>query len=154
MLSLIHYLSIAFQQEEHPVKAVQQIEEFNWTMAILKILIGSSFNAQNTRLTHYKQFLGKTDAQNDRRFYYQDVKLSKYPDTKNAVSTFYSDCILRISENVERRLENLFTLPVFSNLVSLLNTLLWPIVDENLTTFGENQTLELIKHFKYILLSN
>ena len=139
VLGPIHHLSIAFQQEEHdPVKAVKQIQEFNWAMAKLIILT---------------KFLDKTDAQNDGWFYYQDVKLSKYTDTKNTVSTFYGDCIMQVSQNVERRFENLLTLPVFLNLVSLLDTSIWSIDDENLPKFGENQILEL-KHFNDILLSN
>ena len=44
--------------------------------------------------------------------------------------------------------------PVFSNLVSLLDTSIWPIDDKNLATFGENHILELIKHFNDILLPN
>ena len=61
---------------------------------------------------------------------------------------------MQISQNVERRFKNLLTLPVFLNLVSLLDISIWPIDDENLTTFGEDQILELIKHFNDILLSN
>ena len=61
---------------------------------------------------------------------------------------------MQISQNVERRFENLLTSPVFLNLVSLLDISIWPIDDENLTTFGEDQILELIKHFNDILLSN
>ena len=108
------------------MKVVQLIQEF-WTIAKLKILTESSLEGQNTCLTHYKQFLDKSDAQNNGHFYYQDVKLSKYTDTSNNVSTFYGDCITRISENVERRLENLLTSPVFFNLVSLLDTSIWQI---------------------------
>ena len=50
---------------------------------------------------------------------------------------------MRIPENVERRFKNLLILPVFSNLVSLLDTSIWPIDYKNLATFGENQILEL-----------
>ena len=96
-------------------------------MAKLKILTESSLEGQNTCLTHYKQFLDKIDAQNV-WFYYQDVKLSKYTDTKNTVSTFYDDCITCISENVERRLENLLTLPVFSNLIHRFGQLMTKIL--------------------------
>ena len=155
VLNLIGHLSIAFQQEEHdPVKAVWRIQEFNWTMAELKILTESSLEGQNTHFTHYKHFLNKTDAWNDGWILYQYVKLSKYTDTKNTVSTFYGDCITRISENVERSFENLLISPVFSNLASLLDTSIWLIDDKKLATFGENQILELIKHFNDILLSN
>ena len=155
VLSPIPHLSIAFQQEEHdPVKAVWRIQEFKWTMAKLKILTELSFEGQNMHLTHYKQFLDKIEAQNDGWFYYQDVKLSKYTDKKKTVSTFYVGCIMQISQNVERRFKNLLTSPVFLNLVSLLDISIWPIDDENLTTFGEDQILELIKHFNDILLSN
>ena len=35
----------------------------------------------------------------------------------------------------------LITLPVFLNLVSLLNTSIWMIHDKNLAVFGENQIL-------------
>ena len=108
VLSPIRHLSIAFQQEEHdPVKVVWRIQEFNWTMAKLKILTESSLEIQNSCLTYYKQFLDKIDARNNDRFYYQNVELSKYTDTKNTVSTFYGDCITRISENIERRFKNL-----------------------------------------------
>ena len=63
LFSLIRRLSITFQSEEHNlVKTVQRIEEFNWTMDELKILTESSLEDQNTRLTHYKQFLGKIGA--------------------------------------------------------------------------------------------
>ena len=66
VLSLIHHLSIAFQQDEYdPVKVVPQIQEFNWTMIKLKILTESSLECQNMHLTHYKQFLGKIDPQSD-----------------------------------------------------------------------------------------
>ena len=55
---------------------------------------------------------------------------------------------------MKRRFKNILKLPVFSNLVSLLDTSIWPTNDENLATFGENQILEVIKHFNDILLSN
>ena len=55
---------------------------------------------------------------------------------------------------MERRFENLLISPVFLNLVSLLDTSIWPIDHKNLATFGVNQILELIKHFNDILLSN
>ena len=42
VLSPTCHLSIAFQQEKHPVKAVQRIQEFNWAMAKVKILTKSS----------------------------------------------------------------------------------------------------------------
>ena len=119
-------------------------------MAKLKILTESSLGIQNSCLTYYKQFLDKIDARNNDRFYYQNVKLSKYIDTKNTVSTFYGDCITRISENIERRFKNLLTSPVFA----LLGTSVWSTDDKNLATSGEKQILELIKHFNDILLSN
>ena len=101
---------MAFQQNEHdPVKAVRRIQEFNWTMTKLKILTESPLEGQNMRLMHYKQFLDKIDAQNDGRFYCQDVKLSKYTGTKNTVSSFYGDCITWIPVNVERRFKNILT---------------------------------------------
>ena len=106
------------------------------------------------RLTHYKQFSDKIDARDDGPFYHQEVNLSKYTDTKNTLSTFYSDCFMQISQNVERKFENLLTSPVFLNLVSLLDTSIWLIDDKNLATFGDNQILELIKHFNDILLSD
>ena len=66
VFNLIQHLRIAFQQEEQDhVKVAQQIEEFNWTMAKLKILFESSLDGQSTLLTHSKQPLGKIDAQND-----------------------------------------------------------------------------------------
>ena len=37
------------------MKAVQRIQEFNWTMAKLKTLTETSLEGQNMRLTHYKQ---------------------------------------------------------------------------------------------------
>ena len=55
---------------------------------------------------------------------------------------------------MERRFKNLLTSPVFSNLVTLLDTSIWPIDDKNLATFGENKSLELIKHFNDIFLLN
>ena len=101
---------MAFQQNEHdPMKAVRRIQEFNWTMTKLKILTESPLEGQNMRLTHYKQFLDKIDAQNDGRLYCQDVKLSKYTGTKNTVSSFYGDCITWIPVNVERRFKNILT---------------------------------------------
>ena len=98
---------------------------------------------RGSKYTHYKQFSDKIDAQNNGSFCYQDFKLSKYTNTKNTVSTFYGNWIMRIPENVERRFKNLLILPIFSNLVSLLDTSIWPIDDKNLATFGENQILEL-----------
>ena len=117
-------------------------------MAKLKTIAELSLEGQKTRLTHFKQFLDKVDARNDGRFYYQDVKLSKCTDSAFMV-------VLRgISENVKRKFKNILKLSVFSSLVSLLDTSIWPSNDENLATFGENQILEVIKHFNDILLSN
>ena len=80
------------------MKAEQRIQEFNWTMVKMKIVTESSLKDKNTRLTHYKQLLVKIDARNDGQFYYQYVKLSKYTDPKNAVLSFYGDCITRITD--------------------------------------------------------
>ena len=126
VLSPIHCWSIAFQQEEHyPVKAAQQIQGFNWTMAPLKILIESSLEGHKTCFRHYKQLLDKIDAGNNGQVYYQDVKLSKYTDTKKYCFNFLWWYITCISEKAERKLENLSTSPVFFNLVSLLDTSIW-----------------------------
>ena len=97
-------------------------------MTKLKILTESSLEGQNMHLTHYKQFLDKNDAQNDGQFYYQDVKLRKYTDTKNILFQLF--------------------------MVTLLDTSIWPIDDENLAMFGENEISHLIKHFNHILLSD
>ena len=124
-------------------------------MAKLKTIAELSLEGQKTRLTHFKQFLDKVDARNDGRFYYQDVKLSKCTDRKKMLFQLFIMVVLRgISENVKRKFKNILKLSVFSSLVSLLDTSIWPSNDENLATFGENQILEVIKHFNDILLSN
>ena len=104
-------------------------------------------------LSHYKQFWGRwwtvlsSGCQTQQIFWHTQ---------RNAVSTFYGNCITCISENMEGRFKSLLIMPAFLNLVSLLDTLLWPSDGENLVTLRESQIIELTEHFNDndILLSN
>ena len=69
----------------------QWIQEFDWTMAKLKILTESSLESQKTCP---KNFWIKLILEIMVGFIIKIVKLSKYTGTKNTVSTFYGDCIL------------------------------------------------------------
>ena len=51
-------LSLTTEQELHdPVNTIKRINEFSWTMAKLKILIGSSLDESSKRLTNFTKFL-------------------------------------------------------------------------------------------------
>ena len=75
--------------------------------------------------------------------------------TQKILFHFLIVIVLRESHKMwEEGSKILLTSPVFLNLIYLLDTSIWPIDDKNLATFGENQILELTKHFNDILLSN
>ena len=151
LLNPICCLITAFQEKEHdPVKAVQRIQEFNWTLAKLKILTKSSLEGQNTCLTHCKQFLDKIDAQNNGWFSYQNVKLSKYTDTKNTVSTFNGDyadprkCGKKVRKSFN--IAYIFEFVIFAGYIDLVDWL------QKFIHMWRKPNLN--KHFNYILLSN
>ena len=115
VLSPIRRLSLAFQQENHdPVKAVRRIQDFTWTMAKLKILIDTSLESQNNKLTHYNRILSKIEGKEDGNRYYQNIKLKNYESTRKAVPGYYTDCIVCITDSMENRFRNLRECPVLN----------------------------------------
>ena len=108
LMPLVCCLSIAFQWEKHnPVKAMNsriwldngQTENLNW------IIVGEPEDMS-------QNFLDEIDTWNNGRFYYQDCQTQQIQWHKKYCFNFLW-WLYYVPENVERRFENLLTLPVF-----------------------------------------
>nr|XP_047122893.1 zinc finger protein 862-like [Hydra vulgaris] len=72
VLAPLRRLSIAFQQDLHdPVKAVRRVQQFNLTMAKLRIILSNSVDkmcTEQTILTNYKKLIGNVTEKDDITF--------------------------------------------------------------------------------------
>ena len=94
--------------------------------------------------------MDKIDAQNNGWFSYQNVKLSKYTDTKNTVSTFNGDyadprkCGKKVQKSFN--IACIFEFGIFAGYIDLVDWL------QKFIHMWRKPNLN--KHFNYILLSN
>ena len=150
VLAPLRRLSLSFQQETHdPVKAVRRIQEFNWTMAKLQILLDTSLDeihSQEGLITHYRKFY---DSVNDE--VYQNIQLQNFENVKETVSSEYSKAITNVAKSMEKRFSNLSNSIAFTNMVSLLDLSLWPKNPDN--AFGDNAINDLKVFFNELLIN-
>ena len=142
ILSPIPRISLAMQQELHnPVKVIKRIQEFNWTMTKLVIVLDEALN-EGTVLTHYKKFLDSVEINADGKPTYQGIQLNRYKRTKNIIQNHYLLTVTNICDNVQKRFKNILDSPVFKHIESLVDTFTWPI-KEDYGTFGNSAIVEL-----------
>ena len=153
ILSPIRRISLAMQQELHnPVKVIKRIQEFNWTMMKLVIVLDKALN-EGTVLTHYKKFLDSVKINADGKPTYQGIQLNWYKRTKKLIQNHYLRTVTNISNNVQKRFKNILDSPVFKHIESLVDTFAWPI-KEDCGTFGNSAIVELRNHFQTLLQNN
>ena len=77
ILSSVRRISLAMQQELHnPVKVIKRIQEFNWTMTKLVIVLDEVLS-EGKVLTH-KKFLDSIEINADGKHAYQGIQLNRY----------------------------------------------------------------------------
>ena len=75
VLTTLKVLSISMQQEKHdPVYMMRNIQQFNWSMAKLQLLVENSFDGTSKKLTNYTKFLSSVE-EKDGKFVYQGIEL-------------------------------------------------------------------------------
>ena len=153
ILSPIHRISLAMQQELHnPVKVIKRIQEFNWTMMKLIIVLDEALN-EGTVLTHYKKFLDIIEINADGKPTYQGIQLNWYKRTKKLIQNHYLLTVTNICNNTQKRFKNILDSPVFKHIESLVGNFAWPI-KEDCGTFGNSAIVELRNHFQTLLQNN
>ena len=75
VLTPLKVLSISMQQEKHdPVYMLRNVQQFNWSMAKLQLLVENSFDGTSKKLTNYTKFLSSVE-EKDGKFVYQGIEL-------------------------------------------------------------------------------
>lgn len=110
-----------------------------------------SLESNSSKLTNYKRLLSQIEVGDDGKHYYQSIKPKRFNATKKAVSSHYQDTIVRISDSMENRFQDIMLSPV-KNQITLLDTSTWP--KDELSSFGEEQVSELLTHFHLVLKEN
>ena len=152
ILSPIHIKSLAMQQELYnPVKVIKRIQEFNWTMTKLVIVLDEA-RCEGTVLTH-KKFLDSVEINADGKPAYQGIQLNRYKRTKKLIQNHYLLTVSNICDSVQKRFKNIIDSPIFKHIESLVDTFAWPI-KEDCGTFGNSAIAELRNHFQTLLKNN
>ena len=140
VLSPLKWLSLGFQQDLHdPVKAVCHIQDFNLTMVKLKLLVDESLENPYSIMTNLKRLFQDIKKKDD-SYFYQGIKFVRYEAAKQSVSNHYEFTIASITDSIQNHFEELSSLPLFKNLVSLLDVSSWP---KELSDFGSAEMLYL-----------
>ena len=151
VLSPLKQLSLGFQQELHdPVKAVCHIYDFTLTMVKLKLLVDESLENPYSIMTNLKKLFQEIEKKDD-SYFYQGIKFVRYEAAKQSVSNHYEFTIASITDSIKNRFEELSSLPLFKNLVSLLDVSSWP---KELSDFGSAKIESLKAHFSQLLSNN
>ena len=101
ILSSIRRISLAMQQELHnPVKVIKRIQEFNWTMTKLVIVLDEALS-EGTVLTH-KKFLDSVEINADGKHAYQGIQLNRYKQTKKRIQNHYLLTVSNICDSVQK----------------------------------------------------
>ena len=106
------------------------------TITKLQLLIDASLDGDNGgRLTHLTKLFKEVDENN----MYQEVKLVKFEIHKNSVSASYKEIITKLAEKIEDRFKVVSTSPIFKNLISVLDVSMWPLEDNNLLSYCNDE---------------
>ena len=151
VLSPLKQLSLGFQQELHdPVKAVCHIYDFTLTMVKLKLLVDESLENPYSIMTNLKKLFQEIEKKDD-SYFYQGIKFVRYEAAKQSVSNHYEFTIASITDSIKNRFEELSSLPLFKNLVSLLDVSSWL---KELSDLGSAEIESLKAHFSQLLSNN
>ena len=127
VLTPLKVLSLSFQKGKHdPVSAIRCINEFNWSMAKLKILIDQLLEDNSQRLTHYTKLLQDTELTENGDRMYQDLPLNRFDQVKSSVKHSYDEIITHLAFSMEQRFKDLINSPLFNSLAPILDVNLWP----------------------------
>lgn len=121
-------------------------------MAKLRLLIDESLEEDNDILTHLNCLLKDIEYHEENGSTYQGMKLNHYDAAIENLSQHYNDIIIKITDSMASRFEDLTASPVFKHLVSLLDVSSWP--QNELAVFGESAILELSDCFEELLVKN
>ena len=158
VLSPLHNMSLSFQKDRHdPVKAFRRVQDFNWNMAKLQLLIEDSWDSPNSIMTTYKKFLRQIiekESENDGkiRYFYQDLKLKKFQISKNNVKENYTEAIRNITACMEEHFSNLYESPLFKNMVCMLDVSTW-LTASSTEKFGDQEISEMTNYFANLFSS-
>ena len=115
-------LSLGLQKEEHdPVLILRRIQDFNWTMTKLKVLVDNAIVGNTNRLTNYTKLMQEITENEEGRKIYQGIRLKKYNSSNKALLASYSEIIDKLSSSVEERFPEIKTHPVFKHLITVLD---------------------------------
>ena len=148
VLTPLKVLSLGFQKEKHdPVLAVRRIKEFNWTMAKLRLLVDSSLeDASNDRLIHTTKLFKEVEDGN-----YQGVKLFNFALHQKSINESFETIITKLGITMENRFSSMMASPIFENLVTILDTSLWPEEEDRLLDYGDESINALVDHFRSLI---
>ena len=152
VLTPLKVISLGFQKEKHdPTKAVRRRKEFTWTMATLQLLINASLDGDNGgRLTHLTKLFKEVDKNNT----YQELKLVNVEIHKKSVSASYKEIITKLAEKMEDKFKVVSTSPIFENLISVLDVSMWPLENNILSSYCNDEILAVTSHFERLLTQN
>ena len=153
ILSPLRRLSLSMQYENHdPVKIIRRINEFNWAMSKLRLMVENSPDGNENQVkTCLQNFISNVKKNND-EYFYHDMKLHKYETTIARARDIYSSTITSICSKVKARFSSLLDSVIFKNIPLLLETSAWP-KDES-ANFGDKEINELSDHFNVLLEKN
>ena len=156
VLTPLKVLSVSMQQDEHdPVFMLRRVQEFNWTMSELKILVENSIrDTAAGRLTTYTQFLQDVAEDSDGNEVSQSVKLKEFDGSKLAVERSFGEIVTKICESVKGRFGDVTSNPIFKHMVSILDVSNWPSDENSLMNYGDNAVNDLITFLEELLITN
>ena len=155
ILTPIKVLSQHMQQEVHdPITFLRRVQEFTWTMAKLKILVDNSLEGATTRVTNYTKFLKEVSDNDEGKKIYQQIILKEFTTSKTALEKSYGGVIEKLCHAVEYRFNNLYSNPIYDNMIIILNVNNWPTDDTELMSYGDESIGALTKHFDNLLKQN
>ena len=143
VLTPIKVLSVSMQKDEHdPVFMLQRVQEFNWTMSKLQILVENSIDKTTRKLTNYTTLLAEITEDENRDAFYQEIKLKEFNSSKQFVERSFVDIITKICHSVDGRFGDLKCSPIYNYLVPILISA-WPKDEKSLMDYGDDAINEL-----------
>ena len=134
----------SFQQELHdPVKGLRCIQDFNLTMVKLNLLVDESLENPESIMTNLNKLFKDVEKKDD-SYSYQRIKLERYEAAKRSVSNNYEFKFTSITDSTKSCFNKISSLPLFKNLVSLLDVSNWP---KELSGFGSAEIKSLKANF-------
>ena len=122
-------------------------------MSKLQLLVENAFEGSTKKLTNYSKFLSLVE-QNETCFVYQDKKLKNFESSKAALEKPFVDMVGKICSSVESRCEDLRRIPIYENLIPILDIETWPDYADILFTYGESCINEIVEALEPLLISN